>query len=220
MKEFSKWTIEEVEDTFQLTQVDTLPLLTAWESAEVLMTPEEEAQLRVLADRLRRAVHDWNEEELKLKFIGLLILLADYDQADYRAFFERPIAVKVNHERLAGVVDCIVSAGKRSPKRPFFCLHEYKPEKRASDDPMGQTVIALVAAQKLNDDGQPLYGAYVVGRNWYFVVLADKEFVVSKEYDATQEADLRQIFRMLKQIKTLLEARLTTGTREHDGQTA
>lgn len=69
MKEFSKWTIEEVEETFQLTQMESLPQLTAWESDDAPVTPDEAAQLRILGDRLRRSVHDWNEEELKLKFM-------------------------------------------------------------------------------------------------------------------------------------------------------
>ena len=208
MKEFSKWTIEEVEEAFQLTQEDYFQLLAEWESHDAPISPDEAAQLRILGDRLRRSVHDWNEEELKLKFIGYLIGLVDYDQADYRAFFERRIAVKIEHEQLAGVVDCVVSKGKRSPKRPFFCLHEYKPEKRASDDPMGQTVIAMVAAQKSNDDGKPIYGAYVVGRNWYFVVLHEKTYAVSLEYDATKEGDLFGIFKALRFIKAMIEQEL------------
>ena len=218
MKEFSKWTIEDVEETFQLTQVKSLPLLSAWESSDAPITPDEAAQLRILGDRLRDAVHDWNEEELKLKFIGLLLDLVAYDHADYRAFFERPLSVKINHERLAGVVDCIVSKGKRSPKRPLFCLHEYKPEKRASDDPMGQTVIAMVAAQLSNNDGRPMYGAYVVGRNWYFVVLDQKTYAVSLEYDATKEADLTRIFKALRFIKLMIEQELQKDERERSKQ--
>ena len=210
MKEFSKWTIEEVEETFHIEQVKNFPMLEAWETFDAPISPDEAAQLRILGDRLRDAVHDWNEEELKLKFIGFLIALVDYDQAEYRAFFERRIAVKIDHEQLAGVVDCMISKGKRSPKRPFFCLHEYKPEKRASDDPMGQTVIAMVAAQKSNDDGKPIYGAYVVGRNWYFVVLHEKAYAVSLEYDATKEGDLFGIFKALRFIKAMIEQELST----------
>lgn len=210
MKEFSKWTIEEVEETFHIEQVKNFPMLEAWEAFDAPISPAETEQLRILGDRLRDAVHDWNEEELKLKFIGFLIALVDYDQAEYQVFWGRRIAVKIDHERLSDIVDCIISKGKRSPKRPFFCLHEYKPEKRASDDPMGQTVIAMVAAQKSNDDGKPIYGAYVVGRNWYFVVLHEKAYAVSPEYDATKEGDLFGIFKALRFIKAMIERELAT----------
>jgi hypothetical protein len=33
----------------------------------------------------------------------------------------------------------------------------------------------------------PLYGCYVVGRNWFFLVLNGKEYDVSLAYDATQD---------------------------------
>jgi len=209
MKEFSKWTIEEVEETFQVTQIAAVPALTAWSNAANTISPEQEALLSALREKLFAYVHDWNEEELKLKFIGLLIALVDYDSADYHVFFERQLTVRINQERLSGVIDCVIARGKRSPKRPLFCLQEYKPEKHASNDPLGQVLVAMIAAQYLNQDEQPIYGAYVMGRNWYFVVLDHKDYAVSMEYDATKETDLRQIVRMLKQIKTLIEAQLS-----------
>lgn len=211
MKEFSKWGIEEVEEIFQLTPIQQSRQLTAWQTAEIEITPQEEKELLTLGSRLREHVHDWNEEELKIYFIGSLLNLINYLHKEYQAFFERRLSVKIDHERLSGVVDCIIATGRRSPKRPYFCLHEYKPERHKASDPWGQVLAAMVAAQKLNQDDKPVYGAYVMGRNWYFVVLHDSTHAVSLAYDATKENELRQIFKMLKYIKQWIERELRNG---------
>ena len=146
MKEFSKWKIEEVEEYFQLTPLRTSPELHTWQTAEISCTPHEDKQVLELCDLLQQHVNDWNEEELKLHFIGVLLHLVNYVHEEYQAFFERPISVNLNGERLRGMVDCIIAQGRRSPKRPYFCLHEYKPERHSANDPLGQVAIAMVAA--------------------------------------------------------------------------
>ncbi len=208
MKEFSKWTIEEVEEYFHLTPVEINEWLAKWLEAEHDITQAEDARLVELCQTLRKHVLDWNEEELKIKFIGRLLDAVDYDHPEYQAFFERRLSAKVNDERLSGIVDCMIAAGKRSPKYPFFCLHEYKPERRKVSDPLGQVVVAMVAAQRLNNDGKPIYGAYVVGRQWFFLVLHECAYALSLACDATKEDELRQIFRMLKYIKHMIEREL------------
>ncbi len=66
----------------------------------------------------------------------------------------------------------------------------------------------MVAAQKLNQNDKPVYGAYVMRRNWYFVVLHGATHAGSLAYDATKKNDLRQIFKMLKFIKQMIEREL------------
>ena len=39
-------------------------------------------------------------------------------------------------------------------------------------DPAGQTLAAMLVAQVLNQHQQTIYGAYVVGSDWNFMVLA------------------------------------------------
>ena len=137
-----------------------------------------------------------------------MLHLVHYGHDEYQAFFERPLSVNIDGERLRGVVDCIIAAGRRSPKRPYFCLHEYKPERHSSNDPLGQTLVAMVAAQYVNNDGKPVYGAYVVGRQWFFLVLSQMSYALSLAYDATKEEEARQIFSMLKYIKQRVEQEL------------
>ena len=208
MKEFSKWTIEEVEETFQLIETEQNEWLNAWQTAEIAITPHEEERLSELCKLLGRHVLDWNEEELKMYFISQLLNVVNYLHETYQAFFERRLSVTIDHEQLGGIVDCVIAQGKRSPKRPYFCLQEYKPERHSSNDPLGQVAVAMIAAQHLNNDGKPVYGAYIVGRQWFFLALHERTYALSLAYDATKLEELRQIFKMLKYIKQLVEQEL------------
>jgi|GEM_PF-2976150 len=70
----------------------------------------------------------------------------------------------------------------------------------------------MLAAQALNDDGRPMYGAYVVGPTWYFVVLQGKSYCMSDAYVSTKESDLKEILRLLKAQKLMINERLRQNT--------
>lgn len=205
MKEFSKWTIDDVEKTFQLTPNKPHPELQCWMERSIECSAVEQEQLQRLCDKLNAHIYDWNEEELKINFIGQLLTLVDYDRPNYQAFFERTLTANMQNQRLSGVVDCMIAAGRRVPESPIFCLHEYKPEKHASNDPLGQVLVAMVAAQLFNQDEKPMYGAYVVGRFWYFLALTPPNYGVSLAFDATKLPELLDIFKLLKSIKQIIE---------------
>jgi hypothetical protein len=132
--------------------------------------------------------------------------LVDFHQLSYRPFLERELNVAyAEGKRLWGVVDFLVATGRQSPKQPFFFLHEYKRQLDTSNDPLGQLLAEMVAAQTANANSHPIYGAYVVGRHWYFIVLDEKIYGESLAYDATKEDELLQIVAILKKTKILIE---------------
>ncbi|MGB0929991.1 MAG: hypothetical protein ACPGVB_04400 [Chitinophagales bacterium] len=88
----------------------------------------------------------------------------------------------------------------------FF--HEYKKEKGSADDPIGQLLAAMMVGQKLNDNQKPVYGAYVVGRNWFFVVLEGKKYCINNNFSVTQKDELEGIYRNLVAIKGIIEEEL------------
>lgn len=204
MKPFGKWTIEEVEDTFRITLKKQSNILEQWLTVRSSPSGESAEQLDRLREKLTDHVWDWNELELTVKFIGPLLSMVNFDQENYQSFMHRDISVSYEEDTLGGTVDFVVAKGKRSPKKPFFLIHEHKKEKDSSDDPLGQVMIAMVAAQKINNDGNPLYGAYVMGRYWNFVVLKDLEYSVSLTYDATKN-ELEDIFGILQNTKANIE---------------
>lgn len=56
----------------------------------------------------------------------------------------------------------------------------------------------------------PIYGCYVVGRFWYFVVIEGQEYAISDAYTATRVGDLLVIVKLLKGLKTLLLKQVRT----------
>jgi hypothetical protein len=71
-------------------------------------------------------------------------------------------------------------------------------------DPLGQLLVAMVVAQLHNDNDMPIYGCYVVGRLWFFVMLQNKEYSVSLAYDATKTDELNEIFAILSEVKFVI----------------
>ncbi len=82
-------------------------------------------------------------------------------------------------------------------------LHEYKKEKGTDNDPLGQLIIAMITAQEINQNQFPIYGAYVMGRNWFFLTVKDRKYCISDEYVATRE-DIFDIFKILKKLKNII----------------
>lgn len=204
MKTFSQWTIVEVEAEFGIQQIAESPLLDSWMTVDALPASDEQKNLDRLQNLLVQRVYDWNEYELSFNFIGPLLTMIDFNRKNYRSFMERELSTPYGNETLSGTVDFVVAQGRRVPERPFFFIHEYKRERDKNSDPLGQLMIEMVAAQLLNQDEHVLYGAYVVGRNWHFVVLNGREYAVHRGLNATSD-ELYTIFGVLKNMEVILD---------------
>lgn len=201
MKPFEKWRFEEVELTFDIQRIKKFPILQDWLSSSYDLSPKEEEELENLQEGLIDYVEVWNEDELKFYFLGPLMRLVNYDaEKHYKSFLNRKLEATYNNQTLSGRVDFFLAKGHQIPREPFFFLHEYKPEPNANNDPLGQLLVAMVAAQKANKEQFPLYGAYVTGRFFFFVVLDGSEYGVSLAYDATKK-DLGDIYAILQKVK-------------------
>jgi hypothetical protein len=66
---------------------------------------------------------------------------------------------------------------------------------------------AMLIAQSLNDDDKTLFGGYLIGHNWHFATLTGKTYSTSRQYDATDCADLWQIVYALRTLKDLILSR-------------
>ncbi len=70
-KSFRKWKYDDILNTFDLSEIHNLPSLTQWISVPPLDTlPNTMEKIRL---ELQENARLWNEEELKMKFIGHLI---------------------------------------------------------------------------------------------------------------------------------------------------
>ena len=148
----------------------------------------------------------WNEEELKIKMVGLLFNLADIEIfGKAKVFYERPLSKKVGDYDLAVICDCLVATPLpfNKPTKPYFFLQEFKKKRGEKNDPEGQLLTAMLIAQAQNDDNKPIYGGYLFGSLWNFATLIDNQYCVSKEFNATRRDDLLQIIYILRKIKDI-----------------
>jgi hypothetical protein len=206
IKPFKNWLYEEVNDTFGLTRLMTHPDL---EKLKNIKLPQNHIH-REKIERLRvfafKYIESWSTDEHKFMFISPFFSLVDFVSEKYKVFMQRPLSIKYdnNTKITKGLVEFMLAKGIQIPRQPHFFLHEYKPEKRRDNDPLGQLLIAMVAAQKLNQDDKPIYGIYVNGRNWFIVILDDKTYSVSNPFVATDE-DIYDLFAVLLYIKEIME---------------
>ncbi len=208
MKSFEQWEYEEIESTFGLKVIDQSDLLTEWLSVTVNIPESTRQELQKLQKSLLKHVNAWNEDELKFFFISQIVNLVGFQQDKYNSFTQRKLSAKIGDMEISGVVDFMVATGMQHPRNPFFFLHEYKQERKRDNDPLGQLLIAMVAAQARNKQAFPIYGTYIIGRNWFFVVLNGQEYAVSDEFAATK-ADLFNIYAILMKTKDYIEINLT-----------
>ncbi|MFY8001517.1 MAG: hypothetical protein ACOVSW_23185 [Candidatus Kapaibacteriota bacterium] len=207
-KPFEKWDIDALRSEFGLRRVRTIKPLEVWleqaQKAIEQITKHERDFITFYHNYLRENVDYWNEEDVKCYFIGPMLAVVNFQSEEYNSFFNRKVSAVVSNEEVGGVVDFVVATGRANPKEPFFFLHEYKKERVRDNDPLGQLLIAMLVAQTLNTSVHPIYGCYVVGRNWFFVVLDSTEYAVSKAFDATENS-VFEIVAILKQAKVYIE---------------
>ncbi len=204
-KSFKYWFADEVETTFGLKKLDTITRLEDWLKAEPQLTEAMRETLLRLRLSLQRNADAWNEEELKVFFISHILDMVsfeiEYENIKLKPFLERALTFTFQKEIYKGEVDFMVASGRQLPKKPYFFVHEYKQETKKDADPLGQLLMGMLAAKFENDNDEPIYGAYIVGRSWFFVVINEhNEYSVSDAYLATQDA-IFQIIGILQQAK-------------------
>lgn len=212
MSTFRDWTREKLKERFGLKRVHNHATLLEWfeKATPIEVDAYEEETLRRWREQMLLYVDYWSEDELKMKFIGNIITLVNYDTEELSAFANRALEGTVDGEYLSGNPDFMVARGKQEVKSPFFCLHEYKKElDNNSPDPAGQCLAAMLVAQHKNLDtpqmvGRPLYGSYVIGRNWFFIILDGNEYSISDAFVSTHQDDLIKVLKMLKVCKKII----------------
>ena len=204
---FKELTLTKIEKLFGLRQVWTSAILKEWENMPAEITEAEKDFLEVLRDRVQKGGKAWNETELENKFISPLITFAKIDTDEFGYFLERPLQSTVGEYELSGIVDGMIATGIREPDIPFFCMHEYKRSVDNEGNPDAQALAAMLVAREQNENQKPIYGLYIVGLIWNFMILNGNEYYISKNYDSSKE-EIYDIFRMMKALKVIIQTKL------------
>jgi len=167
------------------------------------ITTVEEQCLNLLQKALKMRSSSWNEYELSEWFIGPVLALVEFNSEYITLFANRDICAIVQDYELSGRPDVLISSGIDSPEIPYFCFHEYKQQTDPNGNPQTQLLGAMLTAQALNNNEKPVYGVYIVGYDWTFVVLQENEWCESKAYHATDD-EIFDIFKILKALKEII----------------
>jgi hypothetical protein len=200
--------LTQLDNDFGLRQVFANAILDQWLTAEITLSAYEKDVLQHLRHLLLINTPGWNEQELALHFIGPLLSIVQFTEPyRFNLFAERRISAIISglesEIELSGEPDGMIATGYREPKVPLFAFTEYKRQIDPEGDPAGQTLSAMLVGQALNGDHAPLYGAYVVGSDWRFMVLENKHYTISRDYSALSD-EIFDILRMLKALKAII----------------
>jgi hypothetical protein len=184
------------------------PVLKAIFSHEGSLKESERHLLNEVRNDLIQNADAWNEEELKMQFVSIIMYLARF-QSPIRSYYDREIDAMVGETYIKCKADMLLAKGLGELiEIPYFFLHEYKREKKYSGDPIGQMLGGMLIAQAKNNNGKPTYGCYVQGRFWFFSILVGKEYVVSQSFDATDEVMAERIVLILRELKHIILTKL------------
>jgi hypothetical protein len=206
---FKDWDLDQLDEAFGLKQIWESDLLQQWENNLVQINDIEKGLLLQLQKSLKRGGRSWNEVELENKFISPLIMLTDIDDEKIGYFLERSLSGIIGDYEVSGIVDGMIATGIREPKTPYFCLHEYKRSVENQGSPDGQVLAAMLVAREQNQNKLPIYGLFVVGLVWNFMVLNGNEYCISRTFIADND-DIFTIFKMMKALKQIIYAELNT----------
>jgi hypothetical protein len=211
MRNFESWETQDLETLFGLERIWESHLLEDWLQSTTTFNSYEKEEIEELKQRIFELVDYWNEDELKLQCISKIVDFAKYSQIKpFNMFSQRSISATINNIEIGGRVDFVLAKGRQKPMKPYFFIHEYKQEsKRGSTDPKGQLLSEMLVAQVRNEGKMPVYGCYVLGRSWFFVILNGKEYAVSNAYNASDD-DIYTVIAILRKVKEYIQNSLTS----------
>jgi hypothetical protein len=196
--------------TFDIALREDCSHLSEWTTVSGELNEMEKYFIEKLYNQAKLEANHWNEEELKMRLVSVLLLLAEIDEAQkIKTFFERPFKGVVDKYELSVVTDCMIASpfAINSPRTPYFFLQEYKKGRGDHKDPEAQMLAAMLIAQEKNNDDKPMLGSYIIGTDWYFTTLVGRNYCSSREYDVRNYNDLLQILFILRKLKVLIMKR-------------
>jgi hypothetical protein len=207
-KKLNHYSFEEVIETYNIQPILECKTLKNWiNTSPFELSPMQILLLSELPAEYNENYIGWNEEELKMNMLSVIFRIANVNQKGLvKTFYERKISGKVQDKTISVIVDCMIAKPTQAvrPSTPYFFMQEFKRSKGDSHDPEGQMLAAMILAQELNQDGKPLYGCWLQGKNWNFTTLIGRDYCVSKQFDATEMEDLHQIVFILRKLKDLI----------------
>jgi len=212
LKKTKKYSEAELITQFGLKRVlgSDSPLMQEWLNSSVSLNIGEQYLFDMIWTDAVNQIDGWQEKDLKMQFIAFVLKLGNLTpHENYQPYFERTVSATVENCFLKVKTDFMLAKGVLDmPQQPFFHLQEYKCQTDPNGSPIAQVLEAMLIAQALNQNAKPIYGAYVMGKFWNFMILKEKSYFISKSYDCTEKEELLQIISILRKFTEILETNL------------
>jgi hypothetical protein len=211
VKQYSEAELIKIFGLNRVSHSENSQLLQEWLNAKTTLNAGEQYLFDMILADAKVQIDGWQEEDLKMQFISFVLRLANLSnpEKNYLTFFERTLSATVEDCFLKVKTDCMIATGILDrPERPYFHFQEYKRQTNPFGSPIAQVLEAMIIACELNQHNKPIYGCYVIGKFWNFMVLEHKTYTLSKSYDCTESDDLLHIISVLRKFKEILETRL------------
>jgi hypothetical protein len=196
-----------IAEVFKLERSGKCNHLENWLNQSFELSTNDSEILDMTHDEMLQSASYLNEEEIKIRLIAPLFQIAKIDQDNtIRVFYERALSAVIDNYQLSVICDCMVASSTifKTPAHPYFFLQEFKKAKGEKRDPEAQMLVAMLAAQKANNDNKPIYGGFLIGSVWQMATLMGLEYCTSRPYYATNKDDLKQITFALRHLKALI----------------
>jgi len=205
-KAFSKVTTQYLNDLKVVEINFSDEIFENWFNNNIKISDENEAFLKKLLNKYGKILAKYNEDTLKVKFIGLILEEVSFTNFDLRVsdFYNAPLNFKNNKINFGGFCDFCVAKGLGDPDKPYFFIQEYKPSANGTH-PEPQLVAELISAVELNN-WKEIKGCYIIGAVWNFVIVEklgkDKyQYFVSRDFMSTDINHLKDIFKIYYLLK-------------------
>jgi hypothetical protein len=181
-----------------------------WFNSDISISENDKNFLIQLLQSEKKFLKIYNEEELSVKFISPILNRINFKipQKRIRDFFEHSLTYKTEKFIFNGSPDFLVANGEERPEKPYFFIQEFK---KAKDPkfPEPQLLAEMIAGLEISNFSK-IKGAYIIGINWYFVILEKIEkdsyqYFVSEQFNSTKKDELFQIYKNLLFVKRELE---------------
>jgi hypothetical protein len=204
--QYSKITDIDLRNLVNIEENLNTQIFNTWFNNNITISNEIEFFLIELIQNNDVLIKSYNEEELKVKFLALLLYKVNFKSIEnnFRDFYELQLTYKTHNFIFSGTVDFVVSKGLVYSQKPYFFIQEFKKSEEYSN-PRPQLLAELISAVELNDF-KIIKGAYIIGAIWNFVILEKLaenkyQYFVSPNFDSTKIEDLKNIYKNLLVIK-------------------
>jgi len=202
---YSSVTIDDLKKTFIIEKKYKKEFFNDWFLKDYKFTNDDNNMLQNLIDEHIDILNYYTELELISKVIAPILNKVKFRirEKNIRDWYEATLNYQDENISIGGRCDFVVAKGDSILTNPYFFIQEFKRD--SGGFPQDQLLAEMITAIKLNNN-DIIKGAYVMGQSWIFTILQKVKknsyrYHISKRYDSMDIDDLKEIYKILQNLK-------------------